>query len=84
MDQQPAPGSPGIAIMFLVLGFLFAVGGTVAFIMSTIDNDSTSASIGIGVAISSLFMFAASAIITRLHKIEHYLRPRDSDPPKAA
>lgn len=83
MDQEPVPRSPGIAIMFQVVGFVFVLAGVVAFIISVSSGDSSSLGIGAEVAVCSLFPFAASAIITRLHRIEHHLRPR-ADEPRAA
>lgn len=84
MDQQTGPGSPGISIMFLVIGFIVLFVGVLAFFLSASDNDNTGMFAGAGAAMSSLFLFAVSAIITRLHKIEHHLRPAGTDIPEAA
>ena len=83
MDQPPSPGAPGIAIMFSVVGFIVLFLGVLGFLFSASDNDNTGMFAGAGAALSSLFLFAVSAVITRLHKIEHHLRPRSEEPPKA-
>jgi hypothetical protein len=63
------PETPGISILFYVLGWLMVAAGVIAVIAAINDSPSsasTEAAYGIGTIIMSLFVFACGAALAKL------------------
>lgn len=74
-EIESAP-TPGISVLFSVLGWAFLVVGVLVAVLSFGDS-AEAAAVGFSLALSSVFLFAIGAVITRLHKIEYHLRPEN-------
>lgn len=78
-SKKPRIGSPGIAVAFSALGWIVLTGGTFVWFVSMSERDAGVATIGVSMALSSIFLFGFGAVITRLHQIEFHLRPENRE-----